>query len=48
MAVCKPQVVFRGNYLLSFGMFTTKNMLVASPMSASSHTTIRDPPNGFL
>jgi len=24
--VCKPHVVFRDNYLLSFGMFTTKNM----------------------
>jgi hypothetical protein len=26
IAVCKPQVVSRDNYLLSLGMFTTKNM----------------------
>ena len=26
IAVCKPQLVFRDNYLLSFGMFTTKNV----------------------
>jgi len=26
IGMCQPQVVFRDTYLLSFGVFTTKNM----------------------